>query len=208
MRTRSGLLASAAFVALLGCTVSEQRGAAAEEIIVKFADGDRINESILLAFDGADENPSLQVFVQELSNELGVPLTYSRLTSGREVVVAIPATRVYDMIAERLRGVDEVEDVVIENRAFADALTVADEIIVTVNRDKIAIGPGVDADALGQRLVGSEQFPVVCNFLADGRLAITPDLEQLATSLVTKLSGRPDIEYAQRNTRVQHYEGH
>ncbi len=197
--------AGAVFV-MLGCSYPEQQSvAAANEIIVKFAAGESINDTIVQAFDDTNAETSLEESVVALSDELDIPFDYSRLTSGREIVIEIPTGRVFDRIAEHLRGSDDVENVVIESHAASDVPNVPNELLVTVDRAKIESGPGVDANALGARLVGDDRFPVICEFRTDGRLVVTPDFERLVGTLAEELTSRPDIDYAQPNYRVRHY---
>lgn len=201
-------VAGAVFV-MLGCSYPEQQSvAAANEIIVKFAAGESINQKIVQAFADTNVEKSLEESVAALSDELDIPFDYSRLTSGREIVIEIPTGRVFDRIAEHIRGSDDVENVVIESHAASDipnVPNVPNELLVTVDRAKIESGPGVDANALGARLVGDDRFPVICEFRTDGRLVVTPDFERLVGTLAEELTSRPDIDYAQANYRVRHY---
>lgn len=197
---------SIAVFVVLGCSYAEQRSvAASDEIIVKFAAGQSINDTIVQAFDDANAETSLEKSVHALSDELDIPLEYSRLTSGREIVIEIPTRQVIDKIAERLRGSDDVEDVVVESQAANDVPNGPNELLVTVDRSKIGSGPDVDANALAARLVADDRFPVTCEIRTDGRLVITPDFERLVVTLAEELASRPDIDYAQPNYRVRHY---
>ena len=187
----------------LGCTYTERQSfAAAGEIIVKFAAGQSINDTIVQAFDDKSAETSLGKSVQALSDELGIPFEYSRLTSGREIVVKIPARRVFDRISAQLRGSEDVDKVVA--RYDHDGLN-GPALLVTVNRTRIEDGPVVDANALAARLVDDHRFPVTCEIRTDGRLAVTPDFEHLVATLAEELANRPDIDYAQANFRVRHY---
>lgn len=204
---RSRIMIATAFLTLLSCTYTDQQSAiAAEEIIVKFAGNQAINETIVRAFDDRHAEASLRISVEELSEELGVPFVYSRLTSGREIIVEIPVGRVYDTIAERLRKSDKVETLVVLRRASSERPNAMDEILVTLDAAGVASTRSVDANTLGAELVGDERFPVHCELRTDRRLAVTPDFEQLVEALVKKLASRPDVDYAQPNYRVRHYD--
>ena len=201
------LILIAASMLALSCTHAERFEAATsgDEIIVKFAADQPINETIVQAFDDLDAQALLQESVQALSAELGVPLVYSRLTSGREIIIEIPMRQTYEVIAERIRDSDGVEHLIIRERTSGDVSNGVDEILVTVDNSKIKLGPNVDLDALATGLVADRRFPVICDYRADGQLAVTPDFERLVGALVKALSQRPDIEYAQPNFRVRHY---
>lgn len=201
------ILLTIASVLALSCTYAERDMAdgSGDEIIVKFAADQAVNETIRRAFDDAGAEVSLEKSVRTLSSELGVPFAYSRLTSGREIVVEILNRQVYEMVAERIRDAGEVENAAIEKRSVGDANNGPDEILVTIDRSQIRLGPDVDANALAARLVSDQRFPVICDIRTDGRLAVTPDFENLVAMLVRELASRPDIDYAQPNYKVRHY---
>lgn len=206
MRMCLHTIASITVFVVLGCTYTEQKSvAASDEIIVKFAAGQSINDTIVRAFDDTSAETSLENSVRALSDALDIPFDYSRLTSGREIVIEIPTRRVIDKIAERLRGSDYVEDVVIESHVANDVPNGPNEILVTVDHAKIESGSDVDANALAARLVADDRFPVTCEIRTDGRLVITPEFERLVATLAEELASRPDIDYAQPNYRVRHY---
>lgn len=189
---------------VLGCGHAEQRSeTVAAEIIVKFAAQEEISDTIVKALNDSSAETTINDFVADLSRELGVPLTYSRLTSGREIIIAIPAERVIQEIVGRLENSDGVSDVVVERATQDDGPVNIGRILVTIAPSEN--DPGVDADALGARLVGAEDYPVACDRLPDNRLLIRPDFERLVATLVTRLAGRPGVEYAQPNYVVRHY---
>lgn len=184
-------------VALLGCSYVEQQGVAAPaEVIVKFAPGQAINTTIAKALDDAGAEKSLGKSMQNLSAELGIPFEYSRLTSGREIVLEVPVDPVLNAIAERLRQSDAVA-----TYAIASGGT----ILVAVDRSGIDPDLLLEPNKLGSRLIDDSRLPVHSEFRADGRLALTPDLERLVTTLVTNLGDRDEVEYAQPNYRARHY---
>lgn len=206
MKTSMQFVLTVAVFAVLGCTFAEpQNAAAADEIIVKFAADQAINEMITVAFDDKTAQASLERYVQTLSEELVVPFVYSRLTSGREIVIEVPEKRVLQMIAERIRRSEGVEKVVVARRTSQETGYAVGEILVSVDSARIEIGPRGVADALAVRLVNDARFPVNGEARADGLLAITADLERIIGTLAADLTGRSDIEYAQPNYAVHHY---
>lgn len=190
---------------VLSCSYTERHEVvAAEEIIVKFVADQPINETIVRAFDDKDAEVSLQKSIQGLSEDLGVPFAYSRVTSGREIVLTIPAMAVIEAISARLHESDEVEQLVVQHRATTATSNAVSEILITVDGpDNIT---STDATALATQLIGDERFPIDCDIRTNGQLALVPDFEQLIKNLVNALSERPDIDYAQSNYRVRHYE--
>lgn len=207
MKTISQILLVVVSVLVLSCTYAQRHesGVRGDEIIVKFAADQTVNDTIQRAFDDADAEILLGESVQRLSAELGVPFVYSRFTSGREIVVEIRSGQVYEFIAARIRDSDEVVDTAIEKRAAGGVSSGPDEILVTIDSSKTSGDSDLDADALAARLVGDQRFPVLCDIRADGRLAVTPDFTHLVTALVKELASRADIEYAQPNYQVRHY---
>lgn len=206
MKTLSQILLASASILLLSCTYAERYEAGGGEIIVKFAADQAINETIVQAFDDVDAEASLEESVRGLSAELGVPFVYSRLTSGREVIVKIPVRQVYEVVAERIRDADDVENTVIARRTSGDVSNGPDEILVTIDSSKVELGPDVDANTLATRLINDQRFPVFCDIRSDGRLTVTPDFEHLVARLVKELGSRPDVDYAQANYQVRHYD--
>jgi len=208
MKKISRILLATVSILLLSCTYAERYEAndSGDEIIVKFSADQTINETIVQAFDDVDAEASLEESVQRLSTELGVPFVYSRLTSGREVIVKIPMRQVYELVAERIRNSDEVENTVIAKRTIGDVSNGPDEILVTIDSSRIELGPNVDANALAALLINDQRFPVICDIRSDGRLAVAPDFEHLVARLVKELGSRPDIDYAQANYQVRHYD--
>ena len=197
---------TAAIVAALmaGCTYAEQNGAAAaDEIIVKFASDQTINGTILQAFDDASAETELEKSVQALSDEVGIPFNYSRITSGREIVIEIPSSPVVDKIAQRVGRAEAVDTVVTRTD---DVSSAPGELLVTLKRESIESGADVDPNALAAELIDDHRLAVFCELRADGRLAIMPNLERLVGTLAEQLSSRPDIDYAQPNYRVRHFE--
>ena len=208
MKKVAQLVLTAGSLLALSCTFAGRHDAATsgDEIIVKFAADQAINETIVRAFDDAAAHASLEEFVQALSVELGVPLSFSRLTSGREIIVEIPMRQTYEVIAGRIRDSDEVEHTSLEERTSGDLSNGVDVILVTVDSSKVELSQDIDLHALAARLVADRRFPVTCDISADGRLAVTPDFERLVGALVNELSSRPDIAYAQPNYRVRHFD--
>ena len=201
------LFVSVGCLLALSCTYAERHETATTgaEIIVKFAADRAINETIVRAFDDAEAQTLIKESVQALSSEIGVPLVYSRLTSGREIIVEIPVKQTYEVLAERIRRAESVENVAIRQRASGNVSNGADEILVTVDNSKVKLGPGADLDATAARLVADGRFRLICRLRAEDQLGITPDFEHLVGTLAKELASRPDIEYAQPNYRVRHY---
>lgn len=200
MKTCSQILLAAVSCLVLSCTYAERQVAdgGAYEIIVKFASDQTINEIVTQAFDDTDAEASLEKPVNGLSKELGVPFVYSRLTSGKEIVVDIPAMQVYKKVIERIRDSDEVENATLEKHAN-------DEILVTLVSGSIESGRNIDANVFAAHLINDDRFPVSCEVRPDGRLAVTPDFERLVGVLAKNLANRSDIDYAQPNHQVRHY---
>lgn len=209
MKLISKTLAVGASVLVLSCSYADRHAAMADgsgdEIIVKFTADQAVNETIVRAFDEDDAERSLQESIHTLSNELGVPFVYSRVTSGREIVVEIPTRHLIELVAERIRESDNVQAAIVEIRDTGDLANQGEEILVTVDSNKIDLARSEDLDAIAARLVSDDRFPVNCSVREDGRLAIEPDFKNLVGGLVNKLQDRPDIDYAQPNFRVRHY---
>lgn len=198
MKPNAGSVIAAVSLALLGCTYTEQQGAAASaEVIVKFATEQPINTTIGEAFDDAGAEASLEKSVQELSGELGVPFEYSRLTSGREIVLKVPAGPVLNAIAERLRQSPAVKTFTVDAN---------DILLITLERSGIDPDLLLDPEKLGFRIIGDKRFPVDCDIRADGKLAVTPNIERLVATLVEDLGRRSEIEYAQPNHQVRRFD--
>lgn len=203
MSKNSRTLSLIAMILLAGCSHAEMQSAAAGEVIVKFAEGQAVNDTIVKAFEDSAAEASIEKSVQSLSQELDIPFVYSRLTSGREVVVEIPAEQVYEILVARLRDSAEVNEVTIGKRS---AGTVLQEIIVVLDHKHSKLHSDDDASTLAARLIGGNRYAVHCEVRAEGQLVIVPDFDGLLETLSKALDSRADIDYAQPNYQVRHYD--
>ena len=188
---------------ILSCTYAEQqRPTPAGEVIIKFSADQPVNSTILKAFDDKSAESALVESIRGLSSEEDIPIEYSRLTSGREVIVEVPEDRIFDALLRRLNNSGDVDEVVVNRRGDGGG---SRELLVAIRPDKTAPRLEEDADALARHLLGDNETPVSCEFRVDGRLAIEPDFERLLEQIAATLAARDDVEYAQPNFRARHY---
>src|SRR5688572_29965877 len=82
--------------------------AVAGDVIVKFRDASRSGRVVAPILTGQSKIDSAVPLASDLSNELGSPLSVVRVTSGRELVLAIDRECLREIISRRAGGVSDI----------------------------------------------------------------------------------------------------
>lgn len=210
------LVLSTALCAMLSCSNAEPNGVGATaEVIIKFGEGQGqgqgqiINEVVIRAFDNAEEEKNLAGLIRDFSREVAAPLRYSRLTSGREVVVEVLEADIIFAIAERIRRSAKVQKVGVARRTTGGSVggpvNTGKMLIVMLDSAFKHPTDSAAADTLANRLIADPRYPVTGARLADGQLTVTLNFERFVADLCGELTRRPDIDYAQPDHKVRHY---
>lgn len=177
------------------------------EIIVKFSAKSR--GAGLSARALAEGNPSsaeLSSYIQSVSSEVGVPLEVKRFGSGGNVIVGVLQPELFASLLGRLRDNSSVENARVVSQQSASVPTI--EVTFKQNAPEVealarAAGTGAESSAEVQSITEKlEQYCRVALIARVGsprQLLLTPDLQRLTRDLATRLSKRPDVEYAQPN---------
>ncbi len=195
MRNFAKSLLTMTCVLVLSCTYADRRGTGNDgpEIIVKFSDRHAMAGIVVRAIDDAVVAETLSRDVATLSAELGVPFVYSRLTSGREIIVELQVEQTLRIIADRCRESVQIDEVHVDD----------EKKVVVINIDS---DPGGDLSRFLARTVNDDRLPTTGTMRGDGRVEVAPDFDSIARILADELSSRPDVDYAQINYRVRHYD--
>lgn len=188
----------------------------AGEIIVKLNEEASITPQIqrLLTSDEPEATADVTAYVDTLSEETGLPFSFGRVTSGRELVLVIRRDAVLHAMAERIRAHDAVKRVDIAMDDAASPFYRQDRLIVDFDRCSKAhrtvanVPPDVaeappEVKALASSLVGDSRYRTEGTALPHARLAIGVDFRHLTLELTRQLNAREDVEYAQPNYGMQ-----
>jgi hypothetical protein len=180
------------------------------EVIVKFAQGQQVNATITEYLRSGDMLPhEVVTFTRDLSSQLGIPFEASRITSGREIVVAI---RHDDLLADLVGRVADHPDVA-RSRLSDDAggaPNVRRELLISLDTcsnahqalsDFNRSGGATESDIreVAGSLAGAVNYPVNARLLPSGELALSVDTNALTVQLARALQERADVAYAQPN---------
>lgn len=201
-RAVSLMLVGLAFGSLDAETVSEPsivRG----EIIVKFSNDHTIDPAISDAFADPRKTADLEAYVEQLASQMAAPLRFSRLTSGREIVVEIRREQLLSELADRVAHADRVADVEIQTHDAG--LTDISELVVDFKPcNKPNLGNQASVDTTARTLLGDVPHEFRAHTRADKRLGIDIDFRDLLTDLVAALNARNDVDYAQPSYVLRH----
>lgn len=206
------LLISVALVLQLSCSHagdSDLGQRIAGEIIVKFTESNSIDGLVVEAFSNDAALSDVERSVASLSKEVQLPFRFSRLTSGREVVLEIPCDEILELLVSRIRESAEVKKVSVSSSGAGGAEGDAEVVVSFVSPAEYAQRLGRDAtaaDALATALIADSRLSVSGRLIGDEDLAVMPDFRRIVMNLVAELNARSDVSYAQANFTVRHYE--
>ena len=215
------ILASILALLCTGCAgtlqASEGPPAVDGELIVKFESGQdiqaRINDAMRDPSAKADTHSEIRHYVSELSDQVGVPLVMVRITSGRELLLAIPRRPFLEGVAERIRSRSDVSAIEIVHDETA--LSHNDKLIVTFGEGAKSLTRLIEASeaecrevagSISATLIDEPAYDFDARRLEGNRLEISVDVRKVALDLATRLRDRPDVEYAQPNFAVRVYD--
>ena len=194
---------------LIAAPLQAQPPSSADQVIVKFSSQSEAGQALAQLDLATVENPAEDARLLEIARRfgerIGVPLRLERLTSGRELLLAVDHEALAATAARRLRQRDDVIRVAVSGSdTEAPRLTVEFEP-ESAFAEKVASETRV---ALESRSGASGSLvEVVAEVLSsDGNRAVLAlDLDALMTGLLTRLEADPDVQYAQRNLRLGPY---
>lgn len=191
------------------------------ELIVKFKPQQDISTAISKALrdTGGPEAEAhyeeIRDYVSALAERAAVPLVMLRITSGGELILAIPRRVFLESLAGPIRSRRGVNTVEISLDPSESPMSQKDRLIVDFN-------PCAEASARLSRSTESESNDVARSIAAtllepsardfdgrrlpDNRLGISVDIQQVALELATRLQDWPEVEYAQPNFAVKIYD--
>jgi len=181
----------------------------AGEVVVKFVRSSPLNHSIQAATaKGLTGSPDLNAQVELLSEQLNIPITAQRLTSGGELVIGLGVQDVLNGIAAKIEPLPDVEQVEVRVDPGNNPFNRRDEVIISFKPGSDAFRTWQDAEKTGReqavsRLLQSLQQPASSQLsgrlLPDGRVAVAIDFYTMTRELAQKLNGLSEVEYAQPN---------
>jgi hypothetical protein len=184
------------------------------ELIVKFKPGSQAQEAVEEARrGGADAAATLTSTTRSLSETTEVPLSFSKLTSGREVVFAIDAQAITDQLTQFADGLEHVG--AIRPAALNEGKPTFPPgprlVLETVRGSPSALScehadvANCDAALRDMADTASREtgLPVQTEMLGENEILLTVDMEALTSRLLGHLKARPDVEYAQPNLMLQ-----
>ncbi len=181
----------------------------AGEVVVKFVECSSFNHSIQAATArGLSESPDLNAQVDVLSEQLNIPFTAQRLTSGGELVIGLGVQDVLDGFAAKIEPLPDVEQVEVRVDPSNNPFNRRDEVIISFKPGSDAFKAWQDAEKTGQeqtvsRLLQSLQqhasSQLSGRLLPDGRVAVAIDFYTMTGELAEKLNELSEVEYAQPN---------
>jgi len=204
----------------LGAEQADDTVLIAAEVIVKFAQQEPVSAEITKVVIGeptaSQAGSAIRTYVSSLSDEIGMPLVYSRATSGRELVLALRRDVVLEELARRIRSAKDVKGVEVSLDDAGSPMYRTDELIVEFHRcsdslrtvsEALSGESAADEPAteLGAGLVDDSRYQITARLLADKRLAIGMDWKRTTFALVKELSERPEVQYAQPSFVMRAY---
>lgn len=202
-----------------GCSMANEEADAPEfvaEVIVRFSSDGQIGLAIAESLGkGGEPNADVERFAARLSKETGVPFEAVRLTSGRELILEL---RTEGLLAELERHVSKAPDVAACRRTTDKRSSPyrRDEVLVSFAEDsrsyaelsRIEPSTGRPDPALAEltaSLVAGFDYPVTPRRLPSGEFMLSIDVNALTNALVSTLSERDDVDYAQPNFIMRPY---
>jgi len=190
-------------------SASRSPSSARGEVIVKFKSMSKAGECVSTAAKENDiRNESLVSFSRELSKDLGTPVEATQLTSGGEVVLGVQFAELAANLAALLKARPQVtrswEIKARESPAPSSTRSDVGVAFAASSREAqvLAQGSAVPHAELKPFLEGLEHdFGSKLRARVDGEknLVLGIDEEALTLTLVERLKGRADVEYAQPN---------
>jgi hypothetical protein len=170
----------------------------AGDVIVKFRDASEPGRVVAPILTGQSRIDSAVPMVSDLSNDLGSPLTVVRVTSGRELVLAIDRVRVGQIISLRADNVSAIRSM---KPADSSARLASQQQLEFVVEPQ----PGSDVEKAISSITGNFQPHARSRIDEDGRVLLTIDMTGLTRQTVEQLKKRSDVEYAQANVLLKPY---
>ncbi len=177
------------------------------EVIVKFSDKGK--GSALSARALAEGNPSdaeLTSYIQSVSSEVGVPLEVKRFGSAGNMIVAVRQPELVGTLLKRLQDNPSVENAHVVTQQSASVPTInvtfkpdAPEAEALARAAETSAGSSPQIQAMTEKLEQYCRVALIAHVVSPRQLLLTPDLQRLTLALATRLSKRPDVEYAQPN---------
>jgi len=185
------------------------------EIIVKYAKDSPVQAFIDQAQRGdetaAMAEAALSDVAKALSQTSGVPLTYLKSTSGREIVYAIDSPAIADLLTQTLAGLEGVDSIRPASIQEGQLTYPPGPRLIVSLRKKAATVPKADTNCedLSRWLeeTASERtgIPLQVDKLDENLVFLAVNMQALARKLLDHLKAQPDVEYAQPNTMLEKY---
>lgn len=172
--------------------------AVAGDVIVKFRDASQSGRVVAPILTGQSKIDSAVPLASDLSNELGSPLNVVRVTSGRELVLAIDRERLREIIGRRAGGVSDIRSLTPAGNYQGLASQQQLEFVVEPK-------PGSDVEKAISTITGSLREHARSRTDENGRVVLSIDMAGLTRQAVEQLQKRSDVEYAQANRRLKPY---
>jgi len=186
----------------------------AGDLIVKFSDGSTAGKEVASILAGQKTVDDSRTTVDRLAGQLQVPLVPVRVTSGRELLLAVDRgeiTRRLERSAASRKDVERVIPLDAEQKVLpADQLTyevrpgAGSDLQRQLARDAAARVPSVRAQQLAAEIAGDFAAHSRASFDEHDRLLLTLDVTALTRSAVERLQKLPEVEYAQANQILKH----
>lgn len=169
----------------------------AGDVIVKFRDESQSGRVVAPILTGQSPIDSAASLASDLSSELGSPLSPVRVTSGRELVLAIDRERLGQIISRRAAGVSDIRSVKPGDASASLSAQQQLEFVVQSN-------PGSDVEKAMGEITGSFRPHARSRIEKDGQWVLSIDMAGLTRQTVEQLQKRGDVEYAQSNLILKH----
>ena len=182
----------------------------AGDLIVKFADTSAAGRVIAPIVTGDSPVDAASPTVARLSKQIAVPLLPVRVTSGRELLLAIDREQLAHELAQgaaRAPGVQRVSPVAAAPTVlpagqleFVVQLKADGDLQRQASRDIAARrAPSAEVEKTLQTVAGDLGSQASYRYDGEGRPVLTLDITALTEAAVDRLRVQPDVEYAQAN---------
>lgn len=191
---------------LIAATSHAWSESSGDQVIVKFTSeseaGQILSQMNLAAIGDPAEDARVVGVAQDFSQRIGIPLRLERLTSGRELLLAVDHQALASALAERLRQREDVTGAEVADPGSAgEAPRLAVEFRPeSAFAEMVAGGSRVALEGPGR----SEIEALVQSSKRD-RAILTLDPDALMSTLLARIEADPNVQYAQPNLRLRPY---
>lgn len=174
------------------------------EVIVKFKHGTRADKLVNSILSGsAPTTEQINRYMDQLSREISLPLTYRQVTSGKEMVLGINDHQVLEQLKQAIAdkpGIRRVE--VISPSPHKPS----PRPYMTLRISFKECGENGDSiKRIADELIEAQEYAVISK-IEPPVLMIQLDHQKELKRLVQKLKRRPDVEYVQPNLLMKHFQ--